>query len=64
MLPKRAYSVNETMAATGDSRAAFYKAVNDGRLKVRKNGRKTVVLAEDLQAYLDSLPVYQPRKAA
>jgi predicted site-specific integrase-resolvase len=64
MSQKLAYTVNEWLERSGDSRAAFYRAVNEGRLKVRKNGRKTLILAEDGAEYLNQLPVYQPRSAA
>lgn len=64
MSQKLAYTVNEWLEKSGDSRATFYRAVNEGRLKVRKNGRKTLILAEDGAAYLNGLPLYQPRSAA
>jgi len=33
-----------------------YEEINEGRLKARKIGRKTVVLGNDLREYLEALP--------
>jgi excisionase family DNA binding protein len=33
-----------------------YEEINDGRLKARKLGRKTVVLGDDLREYIEELP--------
>ena len=52
-----AYSVAETMALSGLGRDTIYKAIHAGRLPARKMGRRTIVLASDLQAFLESLPV-------
>lgn len=38
------------------SRTTTYKLINDGRLRAIKVGRKTLVLVEDLQECLSSLP--------
>ena len=46
------------------SRRAIYAALNSGALKARKNGKRTVILDDDLRAWLTSLPAYAPRKAA
>ncbi|MEQ1768503.1 MAG: DNA-binding protein [Devosia sp.] len=46
------------------SRRKLYEAINSGALKARKNGKRTVILDGDLRAWLDNLPVYEPRKAA
>ncbi len=40
----------------GIGRSTFYKLVLSKRLKVRKLGRKTVVLEADAKAFIDSLP--------
>ena len=53
---KGAYSVNEFMAWASIGRSKFYQEVNEGRLKIRKIGAKTVVTATDANAWLNSLP--------
>ena len=52
-----AYSIAEVMALSGLGRDTLYKAIHAGRLPARKLGRRTVVLASDLQAFLEALPV-------
>ena len=37
-------------------RTKAYEEVRAGRLIVRKNGKKSIVIAEDGQPYLDNLP--------
>ena len=37
-------------------RTKAYEEVRAGRLVVRKNGKTSIVIAEDGQRYLDSLP--------
>jgi excisionase family DNA binding protein len=56
---RTAYSIAETMAQSGLGRDTIYKAIHEGKLKARKLGRRTVVLASDLQAFLESLPVME-----
>ena len=56
---RTAYSIAETMAQSGLGRDTIYKAIHQGRLKARKLGRRTIVLASDLQAFLETLPVME-----
>ena len=51
-----AYSVTQIMARTGIGREAVYRAIKEGRLPARKYGRRTLVLASDLERFLQSLP--------
>lgn len=53
---KGAYSVTEFMAWASIGRTKFYHEVNEGRLKIRKIGSKTVVTAADANAWLEALP--------
>jgi excisionase family DNA binding protein len=52
-----ALSVDETCWEGGFGRETFYKAVREGRLKVRKLGARTLVLRADLLEFLNSLPI-------
>jgi excisionase family DNA binding protein len=51
-----AYSVMQIMARTGIGRDAIYREIREGRLPARKFGKRTLILASDLEAFLQSLP--------
>jgi len=52
-----AYSVTEALELIGISRTKFYQLVNGGQIKVRKIGNRSIILEEDLRAFLCNLPV-------
>jgi len=45
------------MALSGLGRDTLYKAIHAGRLPARKLGRRALVLADDLQRFLETLPL-------
>ena len=51
-----AYSMDEAAAVSGIGRSALYLAKRDGRLPVRKAGRRSIVLRRDLVRFLEDLP--------
>ncbi len=63
-MEKLAYSIRELAAAGGGSRTKIYEAIAAGKLKARKRGRSTVILAADLAQYLESLPDFHEKAAA
>ncbi|MGW9332037.1 helix-turn-helix domain-containing protein [Bosea sp. NPDC055594] len=52
-----AYSICEAAKACGLSRATIYRLIQAGEIVPRKCGHRTLVLAADLQRFLDKLPV-------
>lgn len=56
MAEKILYSVNDALSALSISRAKFYAEAKAGKIRLRKIGVKTVVSAEDIRAYVASLP--------
>lgn len=55
---KLSLSIEEVRQATGIGRTKIYEAINSGKLPARKFGKRTVVLKDDLDAFLDSLQPY------
>ena len=51
-----AFSIREVMARTGIGRNRIYQLIREGRLTAKKFGTKTVIVATDLQRFLDELP--------
>ena len=58
---KLAFSVEEAARCADSCRDKIYGAINTGKLRARKDGRRTVILAADLEAYLNNLPVLEPK---
>lgn len=51
-----AYNVEEARSQLSIGRDKFYKLIREGRLVARKCGKRTLILAEDLQAFARTLP--------
>src|SRR5262245_27152446 len=58
--PRRAYKINELKRVGGPSHDKAYREIKAGRLRAVKLGRHTVILADDFDTYLASLPVIAP----
>lgn len=57
-LPDKLSFSYETLAeATDTNRTTLFGEAKAGRLKVRKLGRRTVILRADAEAWLQSLPI-------
>jgi excisionase family DNA binding protein len=54
---KLAYTIQQASEATGLSRALLYRFKAEGKITFRKSAGRTVILAEDMQAFLESLPI-------
>jgi excisionase family DNA binding protein len=51
-----AYSIAEACEIARIGRTSIYEAINSGELIARKNGRRTLILSDDLRRWLQSLP--------
>lgn len=64
MIEPMAFSIPEAAAASRTSRTSLYAAIARGELRAVKRGKRTLVLADDLRAWLDGLPTFAPRTAS
>jgi hypothetical protein len=57
---KLAYTIDELVdegaGPGGPKRTKIYQDIKEGKLKARKAGRRTLILADDYRAYLQALP--------
>ena len=59
-----AFSLADAASAIGIGRSTLHELIATGKLPVRKLGRRSLVLREDLEAYLQSLPAHGEQGAA
>ena len=53
---KLAYSIPEASTVSGTGRTSIYEEIKAGRLRAVKRGRRTLILVDDLRAWMESLP--------
>ena len=46
----------------GPGRTKIFRAIKEGKLRAHKDGRRTIVLAHDYIAYIQSLPLAGPAR--
>ena len=63
-MEKLAYTIKEVVEGGGGSRTVVYEAIKSGKLKARKRGRSTIILAPDFAEYLENLPDFHDQAAA
>lgn len=52
------FTVEQVIARTSIRRTQLYSYINAGRLRAKKSGRRTIILAKDLEEFLDGLQSY------
>lgn len=50
------YSIQEVSDLVGLGKTKIYAAIKSGELKARKYGKRTLVLKQDVEAFLNNLP--------
>jgi excisionase family DNA binding protein len=61
---KLAYSIAELASAAGVGRSFIYEEIKSGRLKLKKAGRRSLVMEEDARAWLAGMPELYVRATA
>ena len=64
MSEKMAYSIIDACEIGAASKSSIYRAVKNGDLVLRKRGKRSLILAEDLRHWLASLPSLNAKKAS
>jgi len=59
-----AFSLADAASAIGVGKSTLHELIATGKLRVRKLGRRSLVLREDLEEYIQSLPVHGEQGAA
>jgi excisionase family DNA binding protein len=62
MRDRLAYSIEEATEAANTGKTALYEALGSGELPARKRGRRTLILAADLRAWLERLPALELKR--
>ena len=59
-----AISIVEAARRSGVGRSSIYEAIGRGDLKIRKHGRRSLVLVDDLKAWVSAMPEAKSSKTA
>src|SRR5277367_6322690 len=57
-----AYTIPQAAAAAATGKTGLYEAIASGQLSARKRGRRTLILAADLRAWLERLPALELKR--
>jgi excisionase family DNA binding protein len=63
-IPGIALSVSQACSLAGIGRTSLYEAIKTGALRAVKRGRRTLILNEDLQRWVQSFPQLEARQRA
>jgi len=56
-----AYTIQAAVKAAAVSRTELYRAIGRGELAMRKRGKRSLILADELRRWVESLPAASHR---
>ena len=59
-----ALTIPDAVKAASVSRTSLYEALRRGELSAKKHGKRTLIEADALRAWLARMPAYEPARAA
>jgi len=62
MSTKKIFTIAEAGKIIGYGKTKMYELINEGEIPAYKRGGGTVIHGTDIDAYLDNMPRYRPRK--
>jgi len=57
MVEPIAFTISDAVKAAAVSRSELYRAIGRGELAMRKRGKRSIILADELRRWLMSLPL-------
>ena len=58
-----AFTILQTITTAGVRKTSLYAAIKRGDLRARKSGRRTLILRDDLRAWLERLPALDLKRS-
>jgi excisionase family DNA binding protein len=55
-MEKLGFTVPEAAALSSLGQTSIYKAIREGKLRIRKYGTRTIITRADLESFLENLP--------
>jgi excisionase family DNA binding protein len=57
-----AFTIPQAITTAGIRKTSLYAAIKRGELRARKSGRMTLILRDDLRAWLERLPTLELKR--
>ena len=57
-----AFTIPQAITTAGVRKTSLYAAIKRGELRAKKSGRRTLILRDDLNAWLERLPTLELKR--